>query len=346
MSSLGGGGWPPEPIKDPNTNSDTLAPDSPGDSISCLAWSSQNYLAAGSWDKSIRIWQVLNNGSAVSASLGARYEAEAPVLCCSFAGGGQQLVSGGCDQKVRLRDLQAGKDQELGLHDGPVKEVAVVDDLGLVASGSWDKSVRFWTSQQRAPALTLQLPERVYTMDVKSPLLVVGTADRHILAYDLRKVQQNPAPVQQRPSQLRMQTRCVSIFPDRSGFAIGSIEGRCGICYLNASSDNFTFKCHRTDASIYAVNSIDFHPQHGTFATAGSDGNFTFWDKGKRQRLARFNSCYYPITAGKFSADGGLYAYAVSYDWSQGHEVHLQDLPRQVLIHRCAEAEVTPHSRP
>ena len=40
---------------------------------------------------------------------------------------------------------------------------------------------------------------------------------------------------------------------------------------------NFTFKCHRDGSDVYPVNSICFHPQHGTFVTAGSDGTFNFW---------------------------------------------------------------------
>jgi len=30
---------------------------------------------------------------------------------------------------------------------------------------------------------------------------------------------------------------------------------------------------------------------HGTFATAGSDGAFNFWDKDSKQRLKVFSSC-------------------------------------------------------
>lgn len=34
------------------------------------------------------------------------------------------------------------------------------------------------------------LPERCYTMDVLSPVMVVGTAERHILVYDLNNPNQ------------------------------------------------------------------------------------------------------------------------------------------------------------
>ena len=46
-----------------------------------------------------------------------------------------------------------------------------------------------------------------------------------------------------------------------------------------AQSKNFTFKCHRDGADIYAVNNITFHPGFGTFVTSGSDGAYNFWDK-------------------------------------------------------------------
>jgi WD40 repeat protein len=42
---------------------------------------------------------------------------------------------------------------------------------------------------------------------------------------------------------------------------------------------------HRDNAEIYAVNTIKFHPVHGTFATAGGDGTYNFWDKDSKQRL-------------------------------------------------------------
>lgn len=62
----------------------------------------------------------------------------------------------------------------------------------------------------------------------------------------------------------------------------GSIEGRVAVHHVEdavGAQRNFTFKCHRDASDIYAVNAIEFHPVHGTFVTAGSDGNYNFWDK-------------------------------------------------------------------
>jgi len=326
-------------IKDPNTNQSAVVPDAPSDSISALAWSpTSNILAASSWDKSVRIWEVTPNG--VQAKMA--YQHDAPALCCNFSKDGQRIVSGGCDNKVKIKTLQTGQEQQVGQHDAAVKEAFFVDEMNMIVSGSWDKSIRFWNGQQPTPIASLPLPERVYSMDVKFPLLVVGCADRHLLVYNLQNIQQNPQPYKTGQTALKMQTRCVSCFPDKTGYAVGSIEGRCSIAYVDDVSKNFAFKCHRTNDEIFAVNCIDFHPTMGTFATGGGDGTFVFWDKENRQRLKQFNSCNYPVTAGKFNAPGDMYAYAVSYDWSKGHEGNSPQLPRAIMLHRIQESEVKP----
>jgi hypothetical protein len=45
--------------------------------------------------------------------------------------------------------------------------------------------LQYWDLRQPNPVATVQLPERCYTMDVQYPLLVVGTAERHIVVYNL-----------------------------------------------------------------------------------------------------------------------------------------------------------------
>lgn len=65
------------------------------------------------------------------------------------------------------------------------------------------------------------------------------------------------------------------------------------------------------------VNSIAFHPEHGTLATAGSDGKFSFWDKDSRTKLKTSEQMEQPITCCNFDAKGQIFAYAVSYDWSK-----------------------------
>lgn len=149
--------------------------------------------------------------------------------------------------------------------------------------------------------MVLQLPERCYCADVIYPMAVVATAERGLIVYQLEN---QPSEFRRIESPLKHQHRCVAIFKDKqnkpTGFALGSIEGRVAIHYINPpnpAKDNFTFKCHRSNGTntsapqdIYAVNGIAFHPVHGTLATVGSDGRFSFWDKDARTKLKNFRT--------------------------------------------------------
>lgn len=67
-------------------------------------------------------------------------------------------------------------------------------------------------------------------MDVQKNLLVVGSADRYIHIINLMEPDKIRKTIQ---SPLKWQTRVVSCFPDANGFAVGSIEGRCAIQYVD-----------------------------------------------------------------------------------------------------------------
>lgn len=99
----------------------------------------------------------------------------------------------------------------------------------MIATGSWDKTVKYWDLRSSAAVVTVQCQERVYSMDVRDNLLVVGTADRYINIINLKEPHKFYKTLQ---SPLKWQTRVVSCFTDSAGFAIGSIEGRCAIQYV------------------------------------------------------------------------------------------------------------------
>ena len=72
---------------------------------------------------------------------------------------------------------------------------------------------------------------------------------------------------------------------------------------------------------IYSqVNDIAFHPVHGTLSTVGSDGRFSFWDKDARTKLKTSDQFDQPITTCAFNAQGNIFGYASSYDWSKVFE--------------------------
>lgn len=75
--------------------------------------------------------------------------------------------------------------------------------------------------------------------------------------------------------------------------------------------------CHSLSMFLSQVNGIAFHPVHGTLATVGSDGRFSFWDKDARTKLKTSEQLDQPIAACCFNHNGNIFAYASSYDWSK-----------------------------
>jgi len=321
-----------------NPNKDYEVSQPPTDGISSLAFSPKsNYLVAASWDNQVRCWEVQNNGQ---TNPKASITHDAPVLCATWSGDGTKVFSGGCDNKGKCWSLQTGQAIQAAQHAAPIKSIFWVDDVQCLVTGSWDKTMKYWDGRTSNAVHTAQLPERLYCMDVKFPLCVASTADRHILIYDLRKPN---VEFKRFASPLKYQSRVISCFPDKAGFALGSIEGRVAVHHVEDkdSMKNFAFKCHRDNNEIYAVNVISFHPTFGTFATAGSDGTFNFWDKDSKQRLKPFQRCSSSISAGAFNMDGNIFAYAVSYDWSKGSEYYNPTQQKSyILLHAVSEMEI------
>lgn len=345
---------------------DTKVPSPPADGITSISLSSNNLMVSGCFDKSVRCWQLARqmNGP-VQANAVAEVKTDGPVLCTDFNHDGSMCFIGSADNTVRMWQLGQPQAQVIGRHDKPVKcvQYVQVNNTPLVVTGSWDQTIKFWDMRQPNPIQSIPLQERVYAMDCRSPLMVVGTADvpaakrgnqpelRYVYTFNLQNFQQGQ-PHSFDPSPLKHQTRCLATFPDQSGYAIGSIEGRVAIQHVDASKKdkNFAFKCHRQPgqpvqgkqtSEVYAVNAIAFHPL-GTFATAGSDGVFNFWDKDSKQRLKNFPRCNGPISAATFSPDGSVFAYSVSYDWSKGREYYNQQAPNDIYLHAVEAQEVQP----
>ncbi|ABN66042.2 nuclear pore protein [Scheffersomyces stipitis CBS 6054] len=330
----------------------------PDDSITDLSFSpQQDLLAAASWDRKVRIYEIdSNSGNNQGRAL---FEHEAPVFSVAWTYDGTKVVSGGADKQVKLFDLQTQQSQQIGAHDAPVRAVRYVEcgpsNTPAVVSGSWDKTLKYWDMRSPQPITTIQLPDRVYTMDSSQKLLVVGCAERQIVVIDLNQPQQI---FKNSLSPLKWQTRAISCYPQGNGFAVGSIEGRCGIQYINEqdqTKQGFAFKCHRkmgsntttstirsvsSTSQAYPVNAISFHPVYGTFSTAGSDGTFSFWDKDARQRLKSFPELNGSITATAFNKNGSIFAYALGYDWSQGYMGNRPDYPVQIKLHGTKDDEV------
>ncbi|KAJ8305595.1 hypothetical protein KUTeg_016140 [Tegillarca granosa] len=297
--------------------------------MSIFGGSSSSSAASGNFnamkDIEVRCWEVHQSGQTVPK---AQQTHTGPVLTCDWSD-----------------------------HDAAVKTVHWIKapNYSCLMTGSWDKTLKFWDTRSPNPIDTIQLPERCYCADVVFPMAVVGTANRELLIYQLDNRPQEFSRIE---SPLKFQHRCVTIFTDKktnapTGFALGSIEGRVAIHYVNPTNpkDNFTFKCHRSNGvvngmqDIFAVNDIAFHPEHGTLATVGSDSRFSFWDKDARTKIKTSEQFDQPLTSCDFNKPRGeVFAYATSYDWSKGHEGYDPQKKPHIFLRSCYD-ELKPSNK-
>lgn len=331
----------------------------PDDSVSCLKFGpgsmGSTFLVAGSWDNNVRCWEIQQQSGQTVPK--AQQTHVGPVLAVDWSDDGTKVFTASCDKTAKMWDLNSNQAVQIAQHDAPIKTIHWIKapNYSCVMTGSWDKTLKFWDTRSQNPILNIQLPERCYCADVKYPMAVVGTAARGLIIYQLEN---QPQEFRKFESPLKYQHRCVSIFNDKktnqpTGFALGSIEGRVAIHYVNPANpkDNFTFKCHRSNGSangmqdIYAVNDIAFHPVHGTLSTVGSDGKFSFWDKDARTKLKTSEQFDQPLTACDFNPHGNIFAYATSYDWSKGHEgFDPQKMKPHIFLRSCFD-ELKPSAK-
>ena len=140
-------------------------------------------LASGSYDKTIKIWN-LRTGKLLHILLG---HAEA-VQSVAFSPNGKLLASGSWDKTIKLWNLETG--ELLGTLSGhldDVKAIAISPDGQTLASGSWDKTIKLWNLETGKLLRTLNQQNAVRTVafSPNGQLLASGSEDGKIMIWEL-----------------------------------------------------------------------------------------------------------------------------------------------------------------
>uniref|UniRef100_A0A7E4WDY3 WD_REPEATS_REGION domain-containing protein n=1 Tax=Panagrellus redivivus TaxID=6233 RepID=A0A7E4WDY3_PANRE len=329
-------------------------PEAPEDTVQSLkfnpvAANTPIYLASGSWDNTVRVWQVSDSGAVEPKAM---QNVGAPVMSIDWFDDSSKIFMACADKQARVWDLASNQVAVVGTHDQPIRSCHWITSpaYSCLMTTSWDKTIRFWDMRQlptQSSLATINVGEKVYCADVLYPMAVVGLSNRRVKVFNLEG---QPKEVTEVETPLKHQMRCLAIFKNKNtnqptGFAQGSIEGRVAIQYIEpaSSKDNFTFKCHRSTElvngfqEIYPVNDLCFHPTHNTLVTAGADGRFSYWDKDARTKLKSSELHQMPLTATAIHGSGNVFAYAIGYDWSRGHASYVAGQGTKIYLLPCGE---------
>ena len=167
------------------------------------------------------------------------------------------IYTGGIDGSIKQFDIASSAVTTIGRHSPDANRndllvgkqkvgvscLSSIDD-NLLASAGWDKKFYVWDVRQSndKAVATVDLPGKAFSMDAAGTKVVVATSGRRNCFFDIRQPEQLDKEnsdeglaklLVDRESSLKYQTRVVKFFPDGKGIAVGSIEGRVAIEYLD-----------------------------------------------------------------------------------------------------------------
>lgn len=153
----------------------------------------------------MRCYEINANGTSVPK---ASFAHDAPVLASAWHHDGGAVFSAGCDKLAKRWDLASNAQTVVAAHDAPIRHLAWVPEMQLLVTAGWDRTLRYWDTRSSTPAHSHVLQERAYALSVVYPLLVVGTAERHIEIFNL---QANPGAAYKKARAQPLQKRKLTL---------------------------------------------------------------------------------------------------------------------------------------
>lgn len=154
-------------------------------------------LASGSWDNTIRLWDVAS-GKPIGQPFTGH---ESSVKTIAVSPDGKTLASGSSDKTIRLWDMATGRQigPPLTGHTSHVHSIAFSPDGITLASGGWDNTVRLWdvaSGQELGEPLTghTDYVESV-AFSPDGRILASGSDDKTIRLWDVDSAKQIGEPI-------------------------------------------------------------------------------------------------------------------------------------------------------
>jgi cell cycle arrest protein BUB3 len=88
------------------------------------------------------------------------YSHSMSVLDCCFYDQ-NRVYSGGLDKTLKLYDLNAEKEFDIGTHNEAIRCVHYSTSLNLIITGSWDSYVKIWDPRMSVPVSSFDQHDKV-----------------------------------------------------------------------------------------------------------------------------------------------------------------------------------------
>ena len=276
-------------------------------------------LASGSWDGTVKLWDVTTQQNIATLRLEG--------YSTAFSSDGTILASGSWDGTVKLWDITTQQNiATLEGHGDLVTSVAFSPDGRTLASG-WDSTVKLSDVTTRQNIATLEGHTDGVTSVSFSPdggTLASGSWDGTVKLWDVT-IRQNIATLEGHTGRVNS----VSFSPDGGTLASGSWDGTVKLWDVTIRQNIATLEGHTG-----GVNSVSFSPDGGTLASGSWDGTVKLWDvtTGENFITLRYTDAVFSVS---FSRVGGTLA-----SGTEAGTVELWDTSEWMQLRLEAVAEV------
>lgn len=254
-----------------------------------------NFLASGSCDRTIRIWQLSTERSIVLTT-----QHQDAIQSIAISPNGRLIASGSKDSTLELwdistRQLVATLGRDATGHQDAVQAVAFSLDGRWLISGSCDRTVKIWNVQARTHHQTIKgYSGPIYDIAIhpNGYWFLAGSYDPYLR---FRKL-----PVGNLALSLQEESRYITsvAFSPSGLLAIGGlrtirfwdIQQRHKIRMLNAHAD--------------AILALAFSPDGHYLVSGGYDGTAKLWDMQAMTEVMTLEQGQYPIHTVAYSPDG------------------------------------------
>jgi WD40 repeat protein len=197
----------------------------------------------------------------------------------SFSPDGARVLVAGTDGNfsLQVRDVDApSRSREIGRHDGPIHAATFSPDGSRIASGSWDETVRVWTTDGSNEPVTLRGHQDnvfavAFTPDGKR--VVSGSGDRTVRVWN----------IEGSGKETILQGHDGSVFSvaashDGRRVASGSADHTIRVWNSDGTGDPVVLKGHQGD-----VLAVTFAPDGRHLVSGSADKGVRLWDVSGRQ---------------------------------------------------------------
>ncbi len=258
-----------------------------------VTWSLDGkYLASGSWDGTVIIWDA-NSGEIIKSLK----EHSDGVNSVSWSPDGKYLASGSWDNTVIIWDANSGEIiKSLKEHSDGVNSVSWSPDGKYLASGSKDKNVIIWDARSGEKLKTLQghfNNVSLVSWSIDGKCLLIGSENKLVEMWNV-----NSFKVFDTLEVNSEKLRSICWSPDGKYFA--NITGDKSVIIWDAKSGE-KFKTLAGHSSM--VNSVSWSTDGKYLACGLFDGNIRLWKLCKDKKYSKLEEMPLNLYSSKLSPD-------------------------------------------